>query len=63
MRDIPIIPKQNFIQFPDLNVQIDVIKPVNTKQQTVRHEMILIFLKKNHTIQHNDLLILKHFLA
>ena len=34
--DISISPKQALIQFPDLTVQINEIKPVNEKQRSVR---------------------------
>ena len=36
--DISISPKQALIQFPDLTIQINEIKPVNEKRPAVRHK-------------------------
>ena len=48
--DISISPKQALIQFPDLTVQINEIKPVNEKRRSVSHKKIPIYTNKKHTI-------------
>ena len=49
--DITISPKRGTIQFPDLTVQINEIKPVDEKRRTFRHKKISIYTNKKQTIQ------------
>ena len=60
--DISISPKQALIQFPDLTVQINEIKPVNEKRRAVRHK-IPIYTNKKHTIQPNEQIVLECYLS
>ena len=48
--DISISPKQGLIQFADLTVQVNEIKPVNEKRRAVRHKKIPIYTNKKHSI-------------
>ena len=48
---ITISPKRGTIQFPDLTVQINEIKPVDEKRRTFRHKKISIYTNKKQTIQ------------
>ena len=61
--DISISPKQALIQFPDLTVQINEIKPVNEKRRAVRHKKIPIYTNKKHTIQPNEQIFLECYLS
>ena len=61
--DILISPKQALIQFPDLTVQINEIKPVNEKRRSVRHKKIPIYTNKKHTIQPNEQIFLECYLS
>ena len=61
--DISISPKQALIQFPDLTVQINEIKPVNEKRRAVRHKKISIYTNKKHTIQPNEQIFLECYLS
>ena len=60
--DISISPKQGLIQFPDLTVQINEIKPVNEKRRAVGHKKIPIYTNKKHTIQPNEQIFLECYL-
>ena len=60
--DISISPKQALIQFPDLTVQVNEIKPVNEKRRAVRHKKIPIYTNKKHTIRPNEQIFLECYL-
>ena len=57
--DISISPKQALIQFSDLTVQINEIKPVNEKRRSVRHKKIPIYTNNKHTKQPNEQIFLE----
>ena len=61
--DISISQKQVLLQFPDLTVQINEIKPINEKRRSVRHKKIPIYTNKKHTIQPNEQIFLECYLS
>ena len=62
-QDISTIPKQVIIQFVDLAIQLNEIKPVNEKRRAVRHKKIPMYKNKKHTIQPKEQIVLECYLS
>ena len=62
-QDISTIPKQVIIQFVDLTIQLNEIKPVNEKRRAVRHKKTPIYKNKKQTIQPKEQIFLECYLS